>query len=82
MELRHPHKKDLLALDDRSKAMKLKQFYNYEEERFTLWDTKCKAGLGAWLLEEIRIETGVWVIGFSGCPQGPKPDRQSVPQWC
>jgi len=80
MELMHPHKKDLLALDDRSKAMKLKQFYDYEEERFTLWDTKCKAGLGAWLLEEIRIETGIWKIGFAvGTQKGHKPERICVP---
>ena len=72
----HPNKLDLLAMDDRSKAMKLKQFYDYEEERFTLWDSKCKAGLGAWLLEEIRIETGLWVMGFAtGRQKGHKAER-------
>ena len=60
--------------------MKLKQFYDYEEERFTLWDTKCKAGLGAWLLEEIRTETGIWQIGFAvGTQKGHKPERICVP---
>ena len=76
LDTMHPNKLDLLAMDDRSKAMKLKQFYDYEEERFTLWDSKCKAGLGAWLLEEIRIETGLWVMGFAtGRQKGHKAER-------
>ena len=76
MEEMHPHKKDLLAFDDRSKAMKLKQFYDYEEERFTLWDSRCKAGLGAWLLETIREETGIWELDFAlGRQKGHKPER-------
>ena len=76
LDTMHPSKLDLLAMDDRSKAMKLKQFYDYEEERFTLWDSKCKAGLGAWLLEEIRIETGLWVMGFAtGRQKGHKAER-------
>jgi len=80
LETMHPSKLDLLALDDRSKAMKLKQFYQYEEERFTLWDRKCKTALGAWLLEEIRIETGLWEIGFNtGGQKGHKPERLILP---
>ena len=76
LDTMHPSKLDLLAMDDRSKAMKLKQFYDYEEERFTLWDSKCKAGLGAWLLEEIRIETGLWVMDFAtGRQKGHKAER-------
>ncbi len=80
LDTMHPNKLDLLALDDRSKAMKLKQFYDYEEERFTLWDSKCKTALGAWLLEEIRIETGLFEIGFNtGGQRGHKPERIVVP---
>lgn len=76
LDTMHPSKLDLLAMDDRSKAMKLKQFYDYEDERFTLWDSKCKAGLGAWLLEEIRIETGLWVVDFAtGRQKGHKAER-------
>ena len=80
LDTMHPSKLDLLAMDDRSKAMKLKQFYDYEDERFTLWDSKCKAGLGAWLLEEIRIETGLWVMDFAtGRQKGHKAERYNVP---
>ena len=60
--------------------MKLKQFYHYEEERFTLWDSKCKTALGAWLLEEIRLETGLWEIGFNtGGQKSYKPERLVLP---
>ena len=80
LETMHPNKLDLLALDDRSKAMKLKQFYDYEEDRFTLWDSKCKTALGAWLLEEIRIETGLFQIGFNtGGQKSFKPERIVMP---
>ena len=60
MEEMHPHKKDLLALDDRSKAMKLKQFYDYEEERFTLWILSVKQDLvrGCWKRYELRLVYG------------------------
>lgn len=77
----HPNKLDLLKLDDRSKAMKLKQFYLYEkmEERFTLWDARHKTSLGAWLLEEIRLHTGLWQVGFKGKRKGHKPERLVLP---
>jgi len=66
LETFHPNKIDLLKLDDRSKAMKLKQFYDYEnmEQRFQLWEHKHKTALGAWVLEEIRIHTGLWEVGY------------------
>lgn len=66
LETFNPNQLDLLKLDDRSKAMKLKQFYDYESvsERFTLWEHKHKTALGAWILEEIRLHTGLWEVGF------------------
>ncbi len=48
------NKQDLLAIPDRKKQSKIKQFYKYEDVRFELWHHKAKVGLGLWLLEEIR----------------------------
>ena len=65
LDTMHPSKLDLLAMDDRSKAMKLKQFYDYEEERFTLWDSKCKAGSRCLVVR--RNKNRDWLVGRGLC---------------
>jgi len=74
------NKQDLLAIPDRKRQSKIKQFYKYEDTRFELWDHRNKVSLGCWLLEEIRCCTGLFEIGFREGKNNLKiPERFVLP---
>ncbi len=73
------NKQDLLAIPDRKKQSKIKQFYKYEDVRFELWHHKAKVGLGLWLLEEIRQQTGLFKVGMRESTSSKMPERFVLP---